>query len=329
MSTSASASISPDEGHSKENRKVEIHDNRNDLPIFIHSALDEYGLSCVEFRVYARLARRCGSGAGFESVPNMARDFGTSDRTIQRSLQVLVACRLIGRKERPGKSTLYTLNPQSAWLPKSNLARIREMVFKPSGERGRGDTTTPRSHVTGDTKDGGGVTQQHRVVVTPEKDEGTPIEGTPSKVLPHPPPLTSAQPPPQQSTGVGGKSKFCFEERKRYADAHGMQNGWMVKSVTGIYDEVIADWLDKQRPERIAETRSSPSEGKMGYQYARQLIFSLIKSNHDPQGYIETLDVEEDTRNRLLDEFVRKSLPPQIPQLNGNNCSTEECGRAD
>jgi hypothetical protein len=41
---------------------IAFEDGRN-LPIFIHSELDDLGLDPYEFRVYARIARRAGSSA--------------------------------------------------------------------------------------------------------------------------------------------------------------------------------------------------------------------------------------------------------------------------
>lgn len=152
---------------------LEARDERDDKPIFIHSELDDYGLSAIEFRVYARLARRSGQTAAFESVPNMAKEFEVSDRTVQRALKVLIRSRLITEQIRPGKSTRYTLNPRTVWAPKVQLKEIRNAVSNKTG-----DTTAPRPDVTGDTTAGGGVTPQRGVVVTPQPDEGSSSEGT-------------------------------------------------------------------------------------------------------------------------------------------------------
>jgi DNA-binding transcriptional ArsR family regulator len=167
----------------------EIQDGRDDMPIFIHSALDDYGLSPVEFRVYGRLARRCGRGTGFESVPNMAKDFEVSERTVQRCLRLLVECRLISSTPREGKSTLYTLNPQKLWQTSGLLKETRERVFGKKEKRAdlgvSGDTR--EGGVTaagGDTTAAGVVSPERGVGVTPETDEGTPSEGTPDKILP-------------------------------------------------------------------------------------------------------------------------------------------------
>jgi hypothetical protein len=146
-----------------------VRDGRDDKPVFIHSELDDYGLSCVEFRVYGRLARRAGSGSAFESVARMAEEFEVSDRTVQRAIRVLVNCRLISETPRPGKTTLYTLNARNLWLPKEQLKAIRAAVAC-TAEAG------------GDTTEGGqiqGVTPETGVGVTPQRDEGTPNEGSP------------------------------------------------------------------------------------------------------------------------------------------------------
>lgn len=156
-------------------------DRRDDFPIFIHSELDDYGLTPVEFRVYSRLARRAGQhGKHSESVPNMAREFDVSIRTIQYALKVLIACRLITRHSRPGKTDEYSLNPRSVWQNKTHLQRTRTQV-KPSGATTEG-TQSGATKDGGATGEGGVVQPEHGVVVQPEIDEGTPSEGTPIKV---------------------------------------------------------------------------------------------------------------------------------------------------
>lgn len=163
-----------------ETETFQTKDRRDDFPIFIHSELDDYGLNPVEFRVYSRLARRAGQhGKHSESVPNMAREFDVSIRTIQYALKVLIACRLITRHARPGKTDEYSLNPRSVWQNKTKLQETRARL-KPSGATTEGT----RSGATGDcgaTREGGVVQQEIGVVVQPEIDEGTPSEGTPIK----------------------------------------------------------------------------------------------------------------------------------------------------
>lgn len=170
----ASAFCLPDqrEGPKRKQRhwttRLRVRDHRNDFPVFIHSELDDYGLTPIEFRIYARLARRAGQhGKHSESIPNMAREFEVSIRTIQYTLKVLVACRLITRHPRAGKTDEYSLNPRSVWRNKSELAAVRVQV-KPSGA----------------TRARGVVQPERGVVVQPEIDEGTPPEGTPLEGTP-------------------------------------------------------------------------------------------------------------------------------------------------
>jgi DNA-binding MarR family transcriptional regulator len=163
-------------------KHAEIRDGRDDKPIFIHSELDDYGLTPIEFRVYARLARRAGNGTAFESVPKMAKEFIVSDRTIQRALRVLIEAHLLHEQIRPGRTTLYILTPRRAWSSRSQLPHIRLQAKSKSSKR-TGDHVTGDTTAGGDMRAGGGVTPQRGVVVTPQPDEGTPIEGTPLKVV--------------------------------------------------------------------------------------------------------------------------------------------------
>lgn len=151
--------------------ELTVKDGRDDRPVFIHSELDDYGLSCIEFRVYARLARRSGSGMAFESVPKMAADFEVKDRTIQRALRVLTRCRLITETPRPGKPTLYTLTARSAWLPKAQLKSIRDEITNKAAPAQGGD-------IRAGGAESEGVTPEAGVGVTPERDEGTTTQGS-------------------------------------------------------------------------------------------------------------------------------------------------------
>jgi hypothetical protein len=171
---------------SEADTNLDVREGRDDLPVFIHSELDDYGLTNVEFRVYARLARRAGShGRAREGVPSMADAFDVSTRTIRRALRVLVKCRIIAEHLRPGKPTVYTLNPRSVWAPRRELKETRRAVW------GKGDDTTtpvtPVPHVTPDTTDRGGLTPQTGVPLTPGTGEGSPLkvlpEGTPVETL--------------------------------------------------------------------------------------------------------------------------------------------------
>ncbi len=188
-------------------------------PIFVHSTLDDYGLSLIEFRLCARVARR---GSCYESLASLANNFQVSEQTIRRAFRVLVRCKILKEARTAGRSTEFTLNPSSDWAHPSKLKEIRESVFgKPPKRRHRASrkkhaVSTPNSRVTPYTGDRGttrepgvrtpgtGVplTPSAGLPLTPGVDEGTPVEGTPVersliKVIPHTP-----KPEPNEQGGV-------------------------------------------------------------------------------------------------------------------------------
>lgn len=150
---------------------VAIKESKDFLPN-IPSYIDDYGFTPTEYRIYMRIVRRAGEkGEFYESIPNLAKLCGVSDRTIQRILKLLVACNAVARQVRPGKPDGFRLNSFKKWKPSESLSEIRLVVTPPRRVSG----------VTGDTTETGVVTPQRRVVVTPETDEGIPSEGVPTK----------------------------------------------------------------------------------------------------------------------------------------------------
>src|SRR2546429_417414 len=89
--------------------------------LFVHSRLDDYGLSPQQFRVYGHLARRAGKGAAFPSVREIARVCRLHPQTVRRCLKVLTIHRLVTREERSGTTTLYRLTPPSHWQPPTHI----------------------------------------------------------------------------------------------------------------------------------------------------------------------------------------------------------------
>lgn len=137
------------------NHNIEVRDGRDDLPIFIHSELDDYPLTPLEFRVYARVARRCGTaGKFFEGPGKLAKAWGVGDRTIERCLLVLVGTRLVHKEvlgaPRPSR---YTLTPRRTWVPADEVEAIRAQVYgkKAKPDSVTGDTINAGDSVTGDT----------------------------------------------------------------------------------------------------------------------------------------------------------------------------------
>ena len=93
----------------------EIKDERRLPIIFIHSSMDDAGLSAEAFRVYAHIARRAGTGQAWPSIESMMEKCGLSKRPILRALRELIDRNMIMRRPRPGYTSLYILTDQTLW----------------------------------------------------------------------------------------------------------------------------------------------------------------------------------------------------------------------
>jgi DNA-binding MarR family transcriptional regulator len=102
----------------------EYADDRDDLPVFIHSELDDYGLDPYQFRIYTRIARRAGRQGAYESIKNMAEGCCMSEGKAKSSLRFLIEQGLVSRKTREGYTSIYRLNPKSKWLPRKRMTGV-------------------------------------------------------------------------------------------------------------------------------------------------------------------------------------------------------------
>lgn len=94
--------------------------DKRDLGAFIPSALDDFGLSPAEFRIYAHIVRRAGNGQCWDSTESKAKTCRLSTGTVKRAIRKLLDHNLIEKQSRPGKTTLYTLTSERYWIPLSN-----------------------------------------------------------------------------------------------------------------------------------------------------------------------------------------------------------------
>ncbi|OYE02012.1 helix-turn-helix domain-containing protein [Nostoc sp. 'Peltigera membranacea cyanobiont' 232] len=100
---------------------------RKDFLPVVPSYFDEYGLEPMEYRLYSHIVRRAGKNSCFESIPNMARSCLMNEKTVRKSLRVLVAARLIKVvQERKGRTSIYELTQPSEWLDSQSLPAIRQ-----------------------------------------------------------------------------------------------------------------------------------------------------------------------------------------------------------
>jgi DNA-binding MarR family transcriptional regulator len=88
--------------------------------VFIHSTLDDLGLSPARFRVYCHLARRAntgtaGEGGAWPAVSEMARVCRLHPQTVRKALRWLAEHQLLTRQRRPGRTAVYRLTAASRW----------------------------------------------------------------------------------------------------------------------------------------------------------------------------------------------------------------------
>lgn len=88
--------------------------------IFVHSKIDDAGLSANEFRVYAHLARRAGSGAAFPAVASIADVCRIHKDTVWAVLKSLESRGMVVRVNRTGATNVYKLTEPSAWTHPSD-----------------------------------------------------------------------------------------------------------------------------------------------------------------------------------------------------------------
>lgn len=100
-----------------------IQDHRDYNVVFIHSSLDDAGLSPYAFRIYCHIARRANrSNSAWPGLGSIARVCGLSESTARRALkeledrEMLIIQRCMG-----GNSTnIYSLTSEKCWKPLSD-----------------------------------------------------------------------------------------------------------------------------------------------------------------------------------------------------------------
>lgn len=128
--------------------------------IFIPSALDEYGLTAQQFRVFCHIARR---GACFSSGGTIAKICRLHEDTVWTCLNELERLGMVKRSRKHGATSEFTITPPTEWNPPETEGQPHR--------KARGDT---RRKARGD--------------YPPETEgcKGSPSEGSPMKGMPAP-----------------------------------------------------------------------------------------------------------------------------------------------
>jgi hypothetical protein len=109
--------------------------------IFVHSKLDDIGLTPPQFRIFAHLSRRAHStGKAWPGIDSMAKVCRMHKETVIEVLRFLEAASMVIIKKAPGKKSVYQLTAPSKWKPVGNGERS-ELDNAPvgKGERNRSE----------------------------------------------------------------------------------------------------------------------------------------------------------------------------------------------
>ena len=154
----------------KENKVGDIrHEIAKDI-IFVHSCLDDAGLSTSEFRVYCHLARRAGGGDAFPSAESIAETCKMNKDTAWRALKTLGERRMIRKAQRVGMSNIYSLTLPEEWMGLAECEGWRKRGGDPYIPPGGGG----KEGVGGGGKEG----------ALRESTEGNPLKGIQSLLSP-------------------------------------------------------------------------------------------------------------------------------------------------
>lgn len=91
--------------------------------LFIHSILDEGGLTPNEFRLICHISRR---GECYASLATIAEVTRISVRTIQKTLKSLVEKGLVLKDTKPGRTDIYRLPDHESLVEKLRAAKLLE-----------------------------------------------------------------------------------------------------------------------------------------------------------------------------------------------------------
>ena len=95
---------------------------------FIHSKLDEYGLTPVQFRIFCHIERR---GECFSTAAVIAQCCRVHRNTVWPALKFLKNRKMIEATHRTGLTTIFKAAPFTAWLPLDNPPQSNSRVGRP------------------------------------------------------------------------------------------------------------------------------------------------------------------------------------------------------
>lgn len=155
----------------------ELTADRTEDPTFIHSRVDDLGLSMAEFRVYCHLKRRANlEGVSWPGIDSMAHVCRAHRETVLDAIAGLEERKMLLVTRQKGKRNRYRLTKPSLWKDQSEIVNGNqsEMVNAPVGNSERLPVDNGERH-------------QSEMVNVRVSTQGNPVEGNPIKDTPIPP----------------------------------------------------------------------------------------------------------------------------------------------
>lgn len=124
--------------------------------IFIHSSLDDIGLTPQEFRILAHLARRSNTEKkAWPGIDSMAKICRMHKETVIECIRTLETYKMIVVERKPGCGNIYRLTSPSKW-DVSEMGNGRNGGTEPvgNGERQRSERGNERKSREGESREG-------------------------------------------------------------------------------------------------------------------------------------------------------------------------------
>jgi len=136
-------------------------------PMWVHSLVDDYGLSPDQMRIYVRIRRR---GACFESFENMAAGCGMGLKRVRKAVRFLISRRLVISTERPGQTWILEISREEAAYrtPLAKTDRGTQSHDSTPSQNGQGCTSQSGQGYSYPKRTG----EVYPIEVTPHKDTG-------------------------------------------------------------------------------------------------------------------------------------------------------------
>jgi hypothetical protein len=151
------------------------------MPVFIHSELDDYGLSPQDFRVYCHIARRAGEGSAWPGIDSISEKCRMNRKTVIKSIKHLELFGMLLVTREGGSCNVYILKDKNNWISKE-MAYSMGLIEGPVPKEGTVTTSTRIGTGVVPKEGTGGV--YHRDGGSPKRgNERFSIEGSPFKVI--------------------------------------------------------------------------------------------------------------------------------------------------